>query len=66
MLLGVSMHVSAIRSAFEFDLCRESVSTLGVSEPYIGFVLATSAGERTVFVVEAVVGEVVVFKAVRV
>ena len=64
VLVEVCVHVSAIRCAFEFNISRGSVSTLGVSEPYIGFVLATSAGERTVFVVEAVVGEVVVFKAV--
>jgi hypothetical protein len=64
VLLDGSMHVSAIRSAFEFYFCRISVSILAVSEPYICPMLATSAGERTVFVVEAVVGEVVVFKAV--
>ena len=64
MLVEVCVHVSAIRCAFEFNISRGSVSTLGVSEPYIGFVLAASTDKRAVLVDEAIVSEVVMCQAV--
>lgn len=61
------VHVTAIRSPLEFDICRGSVSKLGKSEPYISPVLAPSAEERAILVVDAkpIVSKVVVTKAVR-
>ena len=65
MLVDISMHVLGIRELDKFDVCR-AFSTHGESEPSIVFVLTTSADERTVLILEAVVGEVVTVKAVRV
>ena len=68
MLCAASqMHARAIRSPFKFDICGGSVSLLGESEPYISPVLAPSAEERAILVVDAkpIVSKVVVTKAMR-
>ena len=64
MLLEDLMHATAIGGPFEFYICRGPVCLLLISEPHISSVLASRAEQRAVLILEAIVGKVVVLKAV--
>ena len=64
VLLEGLMHATAIRGPFEFDIFRGPVCMLLIIEPHISSVLASRAEKRAVLILEAIVGEVVVLKAV--